>query len=105
MPNNANGIHIIMWLPVIPLTENVLSDAKKKKKKGRRCDWGLVGYGSSSQALPRVHTPPVMSIHKVSTCHLWNKDQEHQELTKTFGGCLSPDKNLCKKKKSIFHTV
>ena len=82
-----------------------LMGGKKKKEEEERCDWGLVSYGSSPQALPRGHSPPVMSIHKVSTCHLWNKDQEHLEFTKTFGGCLSPDKNLCKKKKLIFFTV
>ena len=32
MPRNAKGIRIIMWLPVIPLTKNVLSDEKRKKK-------------------------------------------------------------------------
>ena len=82
-----------------------LMGGKKKKEEEERCDWGLVSYGSSPQALPRGHSPPVMSIHKVSTCHLWNKDQEHLEFTKTFGGCLSPDKNLCKKKKLIFFTL
>ena len=96
-----------MWLGLGGL--NVLSGGGGGggggEEEEERCDWGLVSYGSSPQALPRGHSPPVMSIHKVSTCHLRNKDQEHLEFTKTFGGCLSPDKNLCKKKKLIFFTV